>query len=222
MKHIQIKKSVITRAIQLREENYYEVHTILMSESTNIQSISIEHPKLTRFSGYGSRSVSFKGVYDNRLSAGITVKFIEGSCLQIHLLDWLVVIEKGGVKHVTVFDSFDFPALFDLNTNDVKEKNSFNMSLLGNNNIQSFFKNSNDYRLFTYIANSYCNQLPDKGVKNNIIILKAPVVMGICRISDKTFRKSRNNLIEMGIIYHSSNGFKISFETLNNLISGCK
>lgn len=218
MKHIQLKSSVITRAIQLKEDNFYEVCKVLVSEASNIQSMSTEHLQPTRFSGYGLKPISIDGVYDNQDSAGITVVFIEGYSLVVRFLDWVVVSEIGGIKHVSVYDSYEFPTLFDINKNDSKENSSFNMSLLGNNNIQSIFENPNDYRLFTYIANAYCNQLSEKGVKNNIIELKASVVMDICRMSDKTFRKSRNNLIEMGVIYPSYNGYKIQFETLNSLI----
>lgn len=219
MKHVQFKSQVITRAIQLKEDNFYEVYKVLMSEASNIQSMSTENLQPTRFTGYDFRSISIDGVYDNRYSAGITVEFIEGSSLVIHFLDWVVVSEIDGVKHVSVYDSYEFATLFDINKNDSKENSSFNMSLLGNNNIQSVFENPNDYRLFTYIANAYCNQLSEKGVKNNIIELKTSVVMGICHMSDKTFRKSRNNLIDMGVIYPSYNGYKIQFETLNKLIS---
>lgn len=215
MKHIQLKSSVISRAIQLKENNFYEVFMILMSEASNVQSMSSE-PLIGRYTG---DKMLISNCYENINTAGIMIQYIGGTYLKVSFFDWIVVSEVNGVKTITVYDQREFHELFDINKNDIQGNNGFNMSLLGSNAIQEVFENPNDYRLFTYIANVYCNQLPNKGVKNNIIELKTNAVMGICRMSDKTFRKSRNNLVEMGVIYPSYNGYKISFETLNKIVS---
>lgn len=219
MKIAQVNPSTVIKAVQLMPDNIHEVHSEILPsiEKHNIVSWSVVYPVPEYVHAMGV-SPYRTGRISNMSECGLWLTLECGTNYRVRLYDWLVIsCAQDGSYHIDTYDPWEFLSIFSI-TDAAQENIAFNMSLINDANLQRIFSNPNDYRLFRHIIDVYVKQLSTEGAKN-AIPLRTTETMTLCQMSDKTFRKSRNSLIDMGIIYESVNGYKISFEVLNSIIS---